>query len=316
MNADLGGLIQQTTKIPKKTFYWFVRTDDGQYFDTFLNNNFIAIGWNEITLFELRDLNKYEEVIRQKLIISGDLDPEGKNTKGKVTSIINKLITFNNLKKGDVIVIPSKNSTRLAFGMIKNSFTIISDTNDDCKFLKRKEVEWKEVKLLNDLDNIFYKIKSNRHSISNINAFGPYIDKVINTLYIKDESIHYVIDLKTQEDINVISLINLIDGIQDLIIEINKDFVLNERVEENAIKLNLQSPGSIQFKLPSGKAMIILAMALSTASCLDPSVEASETVKAIPQEIHHFVEKNRRIMDTISSSLDDLEADRKKINSF
>lgn len=317
MSSPINDLLKNITQIPNKTEYWFVRTDDGQYFDTYTEEGFIAIGWNNISLFELRNSKKNDDVIRKKLIESEGLDVDNSNTKAKLTGIINKLHNFDKLKKGDVIIVPSKGSERLAFGIIKDGITNVSETEDKCKYRKRKLVEWKEVKYIEELDNIFYKIKSNRHSISNIDGYSQYIDKVINTLFLKDDNVHYVIDLKTQDDINVISLVNLIDGIQDLINAINIDFNLNERVEENAIKLNLQSPGQIEFKLPSGRTLVLLAMILSTG-CTGASsqVNTSSNSVVVPSEISSFKQKYKATIDTVHVSMDDLEADKNKINSY
>lgn len=319
MSLSINNLLKNITQIPKKTEYWFVRTDDGQYFDTYTADGFIAIGWNNISLFELRNSKKKDDVIREKLLKSEKLDVDDSKTKAKLTGIINKLHNFDKLKKGDIIVVPSKGSERLAFGIIKDGITNISNTVDECKYRKRKLVDWKEIKNIQELDNIFYKIKSNRHSISKIDGYSQYIDKVINTLFLKDDNVHYVIDLKTQEDINVRSLLNLIEGIQDLINIINREFDLNEKVEENAIKLNLQSPGQIEFKLPSGQALVLLAIILSTG-CSGSKGNTQHQILPISKttqiEIGKFVNANQEDLDRINESLDTLEGDRAKINSF
>ena len=116
-----------------------MRTDDGRYFEEYTFNNYIAIGWNNISLYELRN-SKYEDSIRSKLLDSEKLDINDPNTKGKITGIINKLHAFDNLKKGDVILVPSKGSQRIAFGVIKSGVTIVKENVDSCEYLKRKEV--------------------------------------------------------------------------------------------------------------------------------------------------------------------------------
>ena len=74
-------LIKKVTEISLATQYWFVRTDYGENFETYYNNEFIAIGWNNITLEDLKDPNS-DERIRTKLIKSENLDPLNKKTKG------------------------------------------------------------------------------------------------------------------------------------------------------------------------------------------------------------------------------------------
>lgn len=303
-------LVKQVAEISNETDYWFVRTDYGQYFETYVDNGFIAIGWNNITLEELQNPNLVDK-IRNKLIISENLDESLPKTKGIVTGIINKLKSFIDLKKGDVIIIPSRNSSRYAFGIVQETQIFIdNEQSNDCEYYKRKKINWVTTKSMSQLDPNFYKMRFTQHSISKIDDYSVYIDNVINSLYIKNDNAHFVIDIKTQKDINVISLISLIDNIQLLINDINVHFNLNEQIDKNSIRLNLQSPGQIEFKLPVGKSLITLATILSLTCC------NSEPHKSNSPEIDTFVEAKTDTINNIRKSMIDLEVNKDKINSF
>lgn len=303
-------LVKQVSEIPSKTEYWFVRTDYGDHFDTYYENGFIAIGWNNITLEELKDPNS-DEKIRNKLIKSENLDPSKKMTKGKLTSIINKLHSFVNLKKGDVIIIPSRNSSRYAFGIIQSSQVYIdTEKSFDCDYYKRKKVKWVAIRNTSQLDPNFYTIRFTQHTISKINDYSAYIDNVVSPLYRKNNNTHFVIDIKTTQDINVNSLITLIDGIQTLTSSINQHFNLSEEIDKNAIRLHLQSPGQIEFKLLGGKSLIMLVAVLSLTCCNDPNPHIN-----LP-ELDTFVQVEQDTINKIRTSLIELEADKDKINAF
>ena len=262
-------LVKQVKEIPEKTNYWFVRTDYGQYFDTYYENGFIAIGWNNITLEELKNPNDYE-VIRKKLLISEKLDPAKARTKGTLTGIINKLQSFVNLKKGDIIIMPSRNSSRYAFGIVQSTQVDIDlKKGKECEYYKRKKIKWITIKSTSQLDPNFFTMRFTQHTISRIDDYSPFIDNVISSLYRKNNNTHFVLDINTTKDINVNSLILLINNIQVLINEINKDFNLGEQIDNNSIRLNLQSPGQIEFKLKIGKSLITLAAILSLTCCND-----------------------------------------------
>jgi len=49
--------------LKKDVIYWFVRTTVGAYYDHFGNNNFIAIGWNEIS-----DVNSFKEACKDTTV--------------------------------------------------------------------------------------------------------------------------------------------------------------------------------------------------------------------------------------------------------
>ncbi len=301
-------LVKNVTEVSSKTQYWFVRTDDGKYFETFYKHGFIGIGWNDVTLEELKTASTSEK-LRNKIIKSEKFDPDKKSTKGKVSTIINKLNNFINLKKGDIIVIPSRSSSRFAFGEIQSTLTV----NDiykshGCDFYKRKKVKWLAVKNMTELDPNFYKVRISRHTISKINDYSTFIDNVTNTLYRKNDNTHFVLDINTKKEINVNSLISLIENMQFLINEINTHYNLGEEIDKNSIRLNLQSPGKIEFKLPVGKSLITLAIILSLTSCGDTTT-TNTTLK-------EFTKTHQDTLSEVKKSMDDLEVDKNKINSF
>lgn len=303
-------LIKKVSELSSKTAYWFVRTDYGEHFETYYENGFIAIGWNDITLEELKDPNSVDK-IRVKLNKSENFDTSQKNTKGKQTKIINKLNAFVNLKKGDIIIIPSKNSNRYAFGIIESSNVYIdTDKKFECEYYKRKKVKWVALRHTSELDPNFYSMRFTQHTISTINDYSSYIDNVISSLYIKNNNTHFVIDIKTNKDINVNSLLTLIDGIQSLTSSINDYFKLNEEIDKNAIRLHLQSPGQIEFKSFGGKSLIILVAILSLTCCSSPNPQLRSP------EMNTFVENQQVTINQIRDSLIELEADKEKINAF
>jgi restriction system protein len=303
-------LVKKVSEISSGVDYWFVRTDYGKYFETFYNNGFIAIGWNEVTLEELKSGNLNEQ-LRSKIINIEKLDPSKSTTKGRVTTTINKLNNFVNLKKGDVIIIPSRNSSRYAFGVVSSGKVIIDNNKtNDCDFYKRKEVNWITIKNINDLDPNFYRMRITQHTISKVGDYSDYIDNVIKKLYIKNDNTHFVLDIKTQKDINLTSLVSLIDNIQLLVNEINSSFNLDEQIEKSSIRLNLQSPGQIEFKVPVGKSLITLATILSLTCCNNEHQE----IKSV--ELNNFVNTHIDTIEKINNSMNELEVDKEKINSF
>ena len=156
-------LVKEVQEISEQTSYWFVRTDYGQYFDIYFENGFIAIGWDNITLEEIQKEDSKESV-RKKILISEGLDSSLPKTKGKITSIINKLQTFVNLKKGDVIIMPSRNSSRYAFGIVESSIVDINiDKGSGCDYHKRKKVKWICTKTMAELDPHFYTMRFTQH---------------------------------------------------------------------------------------------------------------------------------------------------------
>jgi hypothetical protein len=303
-------LVKKVESISQETNYWFVRTDYGEYFDTYYKNNFIGIGWDEISIEELKNTG-LKVAVKEKIGKIENLDYDKTSTKGTITAIYNKLVRFINLKKGDIVIIPSKKSSRYAFGVIEEdeAYSKFEDENN-CKHVKRKKVKWISIKAVKLLNPIFQQIKVSRHSISQINDYSEYIDNEINNIYLKDGNAHFVLDITTQKDINVESLIELIKNIQFLSKEINTYFNLNENIEENSIRLNLQSPGNIEFKLPIGKTLVALS-AILAISCGGNNNNFQNN-----NELTTFVNTHSDTLNRINNSMIDLEVDRERINSI
>jgi predicted Mrr-cat superfamily restriction endonuclease len=308
----LENLLRHVTNIDVNKGYWFVRTDTGQYFENYRLNNFIGIGWNYITKQDIDNDLDNGHAIKLKIAREEELDLSTTQGRRKATSIYNKLKNFKELRHGDLIIIPSENSNQLAFGTISDD-NLYNDFDNQCEHIKRRRVDWHKVSNFRELDPIFYAIVKSRHAISNIKHYESYIDKVISHLFIKDNYYHYVIDIITREDINLDSLINLITSINALSERINNEFDLNGN-DDKAIKLNLQSPGKIEFKFLNGKSLVLLALLLSPnySHEIQNNNDLSTQEKVKLNRIH---EVNNNDLDTINNSLETLEAIRDNINS-
>lgn len=308
MSSDLSISIKE---IPSSMGYWFVRTNDGTYFETFTKNDFIAIGWN---LISLEDLNKSDKELRDKIIRIEKFDSTKKGTTGKVTSIINKLKNFRNLKQGDRIIVPSNSSSRLAFGIVEDS-VVYTDVNEshDCTFHKRRKVNWVTIKNMTELDPNFFQIKISRHSISNIKQHSVFIDKVYDSLFIKNNQTHFVIDIKTKSDINLKSLIELMSLIQKLVENINRELGYDESADDISVRLNLQSPGLIEIIKPIGKPLRIAVLAISLQSCETAGLAIPVKDSNVSSTLSANIDTINRINEVL---FDDLGADEKKIRGI
>lgn len=278
--------------------YWFVRTDYGKHFDEFFNGGYIAIGWGYITLNDFKKLSKSE--IKEKIAKREGLNPIDSKEKSKITSIYNKLERFNKLRKGDIIVVPSRKSQRLAFGEIIDDASFESNEDNVESYTKRRNVKWLENKSIFELDPYFFRLKINQHSISDIGSFAPYIDKEVGSLFKKDDKTHYVLNIDKQDDINFRDLSNFMDNIERLLEDISTDFNFHDEGDEFFVKMNLQSPGKMEI-IKDGKSLAVLAFLLFFTSCnKDP-----ESIK--DPKVKKFVIEHRETLNNTGAEIDSLE---------
>jgi len=280
--------------------YWFVRTEYGKHFDQFYEGNFIGIGWGYITLRDFKNLSSSQ--IRSKIAKKELLDDSDSKQKGKITAIYNKLERFLKLKKGDIIVVPSRKSQRLAFGEIQDDNNYEEGNSKD-SFAKRRNVKWIENKSIFDLDPYFFRLKINQHSISDINSFAPYIDKEVGSLFKRGEKIHYVLTIEKKDDINFKTLSGLLENIENILKDINKDLKFNEDEDEFFVKMNLQSPGKIEI-IRDGKSLAILSYLLFVTSCGGADKINDANLKQVYDRNSVKLEKTIKQLDSLDINRD------------
>lgn len=101
-------IIRNLPQFDPNTKYWLVRGEGGIFYDDFLINNYIAIGWNEISAEEVDQNVWNSDTIRAKLISENGLAFNSKN-KRKMGSAAKQMIKFqNDIRPGHIILVPSK----------------------------------------------------------------------------------------------------------------------------------------------------------------------------------------------------------------
>jgi restriction system protein len=304
---EVAAILDSVEILSNEIQYWFVRTDSGDNFETFYEKGFIGIGWNEITLLDIQTKTDIE--IKRKIALTKGYEFDNPTGKLKSTFAYNKIINFNNLKKGDVIIMPGRASARLAFGIIIDE-SIYTETVDlqDCDYRKRRKVKWIRKESLHDLDNIFYKIVTSRHAIYNINKYANYIDNVIDSLYEKNGFTHFVLDIKKSSEIDLDSLIDLMTSIKSLAHSINQEFGFGEENNLLSIRLNVQSPGLVEIKRQVGKTIVVLSLLFS--ACDGGNIKQTGN----PQ-VDSFAQQHIATLNKIDTAMTNLEIDRERINN-
>ncbi|WP_445712098.1 hypothetical protein [Flavobacterium sp.] len=308
-------LLENFKTIDSEKGYWFVRTDKGENFQAFSDFNFIGIGWNYITNRELNDNLNNGLDIKQKIASRERLDLRASADKRKVTSIYNKLIHFKNLRSGDLIIIPNEGSNLLGFGTIADD-GIFEDPNDRrCDYIKRRRIIWNKFLTFSELDNIYYAIIKTRHAISNVKPYQSYIDKTVDNIFIKNDAFHYVIDVTKRDDINVNSLLELMNSINNIADVIEQTLNLHDDENDRTVKLNLQSPGKIELIYKNKKILAILSLILLmplNINSIDNDLNLSNSEKEIIIEISSRCQEDLEVTDR---TFDELEALKNRINN-
>jgi len=164
-----------------KTNYFVVRMGHGgKYVVNAKNENFVAIGWNELEDLswilkeenEENNRNKLKELYNKAYVD----EKESLSVVGVSCGQIMKFI--KEIKIGDVVLTPDPINRIVLIGKVVGNYQYKKDWNDDCKYQHRKEVKWiKEIKrddfsqkAKNTLGSLLtvFSLKSHENEIRNI----------------------------------------------------------------------------------------------------------------------------------------------------
>jgi hypothetical protein len=253
--------------------YWLVRTQAGEYHNEFYFDNFVAIDWNEFSdpkIFEDTDKETVVGLIQKKY-------PDNKQP-GLVYNQITRFLY--KMKIGDVVMIPSENSSHISFGIITSDvhFTQVSETDVDegkCPFIKRRDVKWIKTVSRESLDPNLYKMMNSHHAINNARDYDEFIDRTLYSFYVKGNKAHIILNIKNKGKIPAVGVTKMVDSIVELVPYLNEIGPEDKRdfqEDDIEMKATFNSPGLIAL---AGGALLICGIGLLLHYIVGGNFEAS-----------------------------------------
>lgn len=308
-------IFDHVAEINSQKEYWYIRTDEGDYYQDFIQKGYIGINWNFITAPEIREDNL--EYLRKSVITNSYKYPNvpydwlGFGEKSAVTKTVNKLFAFKNLEKGDIVLIPSENSDYFSIGEIADDeiYNASGEELSACEYIKRRKVTWLKTSIKHNYYNsLFYSLQDSHQAIVSIKKYADFIDSLMEELYIKDGNCFLSLRINKESEINLKDLKDLFDNYFELISKVNTDFSFGEKIDETTVKLSLNSPGFINIKLPAGKSLIVASLILSMFlnGCSNEQISMKLHRENIPTEYIPY-------MDSIQNIRKNLEVENDSI---
>ncbi len=250
MNEDLLKIydLLEVKQIPSDRNYWLIRTESGKFFEDFIENNYVAIGWDE---FSSKDyfLTEKEQNIKDKI----SMTYPNEKRPGYIYNQIKRFIF--DIKKGDMILIPSENSVQIAFGIVTDDFFVRLESkninnvkNPKCIFKKCISVQWESILFKEKFDPYLKMLLFTHTTISNVNDYKEQINRILYSKYMLDNIVHVTFNVTTTEDIGALKLLQFLNLISHDSINLFNDLT-GENLDINSVnlKLSVQSPGPIEF---------------------------------------------------------------------
>ena len=244
---DISVLNEYVQTIGHTAHYWMVRTMGGQYYESFVSGHYIAVGPNDITLHDIREYcadGKKDHSGLRTLVASRHPDV------ARPGHIASQLYRFcNNLQVGDIVIVPCYSSFEISICRITGE--VYEDANasgadGDCPFMKRIPVEIIKKVKRGSLPPKAQLMFNSRHPISDISEYATYIDGTCLDYYNKNDEIHVVLKINTEEAVAASTFYNM-QRLFDIAERFCRDNGVDGNASEVTMKVQMESPGALHF---------------------------------------------------------------------
>jgi restriction system protein len=330
MAISLQKLISSTMDDIANRNYWLVRTFSGNYYEQFRDHNFIGIGWNEITLNDISkiDFETHTKELKQNrktnlnILASKVQFPEEKDFASDESKAnagvraIHQIWTFiKEMKKGDIVLIPSENSDYYSFGEIEETSVMLASSMDiyatNCDLIKRKKIKWIKFDYPREkLDSNYLKFLRVQSTITKISDYKYYVEKTISNIFVEDGKSYFVFNVSKSKEVYVShynAILTVLDYAYNAIVTYSE-----ESPNEPEMRTNVQSPGDIiiiseLLSNPYWIAIIIVALcggglAIDSWKLKFGSTGILRTISSIFDD-----NQNRKNKDTIRKKIEELD---------
>lgn len=248
---DLLTIIANEFDIPmiySKHKVWFFRTKAGKFYNDFLHNNFIALGWDLIDPKLITDTKKSKDNKKAQIEL---LYPDEKRP-GLILGQME--VFYNEMKTGDYIVIPSEGSKEITIGKIGDLLEEVFRASAEeeypiCSFLHKRRVEW--IKTVDSWQDVYlFKALRAQQTISDITAEGKLVLRNLYPIYISGEFIHLTLQKSSDEEMNLACNVDLLHSILSIADKTASMYGKQSFRNEMSLKTAVGSPGFFEIILP------------------------------------------------------------------
>jgi hypothetical protein len=260
-NIDI--FLENIPQINASTNYWFFRTLGGRLYSIFYNKSIIALGYAKITKKET------EKLIMEPLNEGKtDLIKNEYPNHNRPGLIIRHLKRFHqDMKIGDFIIIPDSGGKHLAIGKIASDVEYIEGIERtkkdgekyiDSEFIRSRKVTWMTTARRGIYHPELYGLLCTQQTISNANKYAEWIDTLLYDFYKKGEKYHYVVNVNQRSGLSAKTVYWTFYQLLALTDNFLKKENINETTDTIDTKINLRSPGYIEFLGNAGHTITIL----------------------------------------------------------
>ncbi len=243
--------------------FWMVRSKKGFFYDEFVHNGYIAVGWNCIT----KDTDMGSESIDAYIKESHPDVIQYTKVKNKCDFIMNRM------KQNDIIVLPNRGMREITIALVGEYYEDKSKTIEDenlfdikiknnpnslvdieCPYIKRRKISVLRKVDANMINYHLYQTLRNYNGVDDIDERADLILGLLYNAFIYNDILHISLEVNQSKDIPLSHISGLLYGTSRYF-----DETINRK--EVTAKINVSSEGTID---------IAITKALETISAYGP----------------------------------------------
>lgn len=278
MDSNLLSLLK-IPSVSEGIHYWIIRTNGGDYYEDFTLHEYISISWDYVSLSILYtkdddEIKRLIEVYEKMSTTPEDSDDESDGTtKGKITAILNKINRFVfEIDKGDIILIPSKNSDRIAIAEVVGdvyetenyveSYLQANPTTEiiPCPYRKRRKIKILKTITKGQMDIYLARGFNSQYALSCMDEYAPYINRTIYGIYSRGDELHTTLHAGHPNGLTLKELVEFSTLLEKTASSIAQQCEIPFNPSQVEVKLNIHSPGLIELIGSLSGAGIVLSL--------------------------------------------------------
>ena len=278
MDSNLLSLLK-IPSVSEGIHYWIIRTNGGDYYEDFTLHEYISISWDYVSLSILYtkdddEIKRLIEVYEKMSTTPEDSDDESDGTtKGKITAILNKINRFVfEIDKGDIFLIPSKNSDRIAIAEVVGdvyetenyveSYLQANPTTEiiPCPYRKRRKIKILKTITKGQMDIYLARGFNSQHALSCMDEYAPYINRTIYGIYSRGDELHTTLHAGHPNGLTLKELVEFSTLLEKTASSIAQQCEIPFNPSQVEVKLNIHSPGLIELIGSLSGAGIVLSL--------------------------------------------------------
>lgn len=277
MNEVLNEIVKLVTNANKNKKYWMIRTDNGQNYQSFYKKEYIALSLEN---YPLAIVSEAKQFLGKPLLVRNyikdclkgfhkegriklDKDIDDKSYASVVGRIAGQIYSFAfEIKKDDIVLIPSERSSIISIGQIVEDDLFINDKLIVNDFTFKRKVKWIATIPKRKLDPCLYRALGAHQAVSNISEYAEFIERNYNSIFNIGDECHYVLTVNSLK-VKARQLTSMVNDMLNMVEDISSTYSMNLDVDSIDLSVSLNSPGKIVLKSTITIGILLMAIATS-----------------------------------------------------